>query len=117
MNTKMLVGMYNAPKEKRYKSFVTRSADSGEVWLLQDIRTLTVLDESKICVWPNKEFALMYCSSATPVMMDVEDFISECREKLNINTMIVHVFPNHSDSFDILLGELLDYMQEEVDRI
>lgn len=116
MNTKMLVGMYNAPKEKRYRSFVTRSADSGEVWLLQSIQAITDRDEDQLYVWPNKEFALMYCSSSSPVMMDVEDFLSECRNKLSSNT-IIHVFPNHSDSYDVLLYELLDYLQEEVDRI
>ena len=107
MNTKMLAGMYNASKEKRYKSFVTRSANSGEVWLLQSIQAITDRDEDQLYVWPNKEFALMYRSSATLVMMDVEDFINECRNKLSSNT-IVHVFTNHSDHYDVPLGELLD---------
>ena len=36
MNTKMFAGMYNAPKDKRYKSFAVQTADDGTVWALAE---------------------------------------------------------------------------------
>ncbi len=36
MDAKRILGMFNAPKEKRYKSLCVRTADAEEVWLMQD---------------------------------------------------------------------------------
>lgn len=36
MDAKRILGMFNAPKEKRYKSLCVRAADAEEVWLMQD---------------------------------------------------------------------------------
>lgn len=57
MDTKRILGMFNAPKEKRYKSFCVQAADTEEVWLMQDKADVPVLQQDSICVWPDKRLS------------------------------------------------------------
>jgi len=117
MNTKMLVGMYNAPKNKRYKSFAVQAADSETVWALAQAEGEDVVRRENVYVWPMKEFVKMYRSSAIAVEMDVHDFMEVCRARMEQQDFIIHVFANGADSCDVYASELLERLQEELDLV
>lgn len=117
MNMKMLVGMYNASKNKRYKSFAVQAADNETVWALAEAEGEDVVRQENVYVWPMKEFVEMYRPAAVAVEMDVHDFMEACRARMGREDFIIHVFPNDVDSCDIYASELLERMQEELDLL
>ena len=114
---KRIQGIFRAPKDKRYKSFVVHAVDWQEVWMCQEDPEIPVLQQEHLCVWPNREFVTMYRQTAVPMMMEVHDFMAGLEERAEEEDVIVHVFPNDEDSFDVHASELLAYMQEELDLI
>lgn len=117
MNMKRILGMLNAPKEKRYKSFCVQAADTEEVWLMQDEADVPVLQQDSICVWPDKAFISMYRADAIPVMLEVHDFIDACSARIEEQDFIIHVFPNTKDSCDVPASQLLESINEELDLV
>ena len=117
MNKKMLEGLYRAPKNKRLKSFLTRAADTEEVWILTENAGKEALRQDEIYVWPHRELAEMYNSSAMVVMMDVHDFIEECQARVDEADFIIRVFANDEDTCDVAAAELIESLQEELDLI
>ena len=116
-NVKRIDGLFNAPKDKRYKSFCVQVADTEEVWLMQDTPEVPVLQQDHICVWPDKAFVTLYRDDAIPVMIEVHDFIDECRTRINNQDFIICVFPNTKDCCEILASKLLEAIQDELDLV
>ena len=114
---KRILGMFHAPKDKRYKSFVSRAADWQTVWMCQEDPEIPALQQDRLCVWPDREFVVMYQPMTVPVVMEVHDFMDGLEERAQEEDVVVHVFPNGEDSFDVPAGELLESMQEELDCI
>lgn len=117
MNMKRILGMLNAPKEKRYKSFCVQAADTEEVWLMQDKAEVPVLQQDSLCVWPDKAFISLYRPDAIPVMLEVHDFIDACSSRIEKQDFIIHVFPNTKDSYDVPASQLLESINEELDLV
>lgn len=117
MNTKRILGMMNAPKQKRYKSFCVQVADTEEVWLIQDKADVPVLQQESICVWPDKAFISLYKADAIPVMMEVHDFMDACNARIEKQDFIIHVFPNMENSCDVPASQLLESISEELDLV
>lgn len=116
-NMKRALGIFNAPKEKRYKSFCVQAADNEEVWLMQETPDVPVLRQDRICVWPDKESVTLFKADAVPVMMEVHDFMDECRARMNHQDFVIHVFPNTRDFCEVPAGRLLESIQEELDYV
>ena len=117
MDTKRILGMMNAPKQKRYKSFCVQAADAEEVWLMQDAPDVPVFQQDCLCVWPDKAFVALYRADAIPVMLEVHDFMNECRARIDHQDFIIHVFPNAKDSYDVPASQLLESIQNELDLV
>ena len=117
MNTKRILGMLNAPKQKRYKSFCVQVADTEEVWLMQDKVDVPVLQQNNICVWPDKAFVSLYQTDAIPVMMEIHDFMDACSTRIEKQDFIIHVFPRLNDSCDVPASQLLESINEELELV
>ena len=117
MNTKRILGMLNAPKQKRYKSFCVQVADTEEVWLMQDKVDVPVLQQNNICVWPDKAFVSLYQTDAIPVMMEIHDFMDACSTRIEKQDFIIHVFPSLNDSCDVPASQLLESINEELELV
>lgn len=117
MDTKRILGMLNAPKHKRYKSFCVQAADTEEVWLMQDVSDVSVFHQDRLCVWPDKAFVTLYRADAIPARLEVHDFMDECRTQIDNGDFIIHVFPNTKDSYDVLASQLLESIQNELDLV
>lgn len=117
VNMKRVLGLFNAPKDKRYKSFCVQAADCEEVWLIQDIPDVPVFQQDRICVWPDKESVALYQADAIPVMIEVHDFMDKCRARMNDQDFIIHVFPNTNDCCDVQASRLLESIQDELDLV
>lgn len=50
MNEKRILGLMNAPKDKRYRSFCVQAADSEEVWLMQEPSGAPAFHGDTVCV-------------------------------------------------------------------
>ena len=50
MNMNRLLGLWNAPKQKRYKSFCVQTADAQEVWLIQDEPDVPAMEQDELSV-------------------------------------------------------------------
>ena len=112
MNQKRIMGLLNAPKEKRYRSFISSSCDTEEVWIAQCGTTISPF-ENEVTVWPAREFVELFVNEGHPVVIDVHDFMEELSTIKNPNC-IVHVFPNGKDSYDVSIKKLLADIQDEL---
>lgn len=100
-------GVWNASAQKRYKNFVTTTADTEEVWFCEG---------SKFSVWPEQEYARKLFPTEEIECMDVHDFCGSVLEKFPANECI-YVFPNDRDAFAAEPEKLLFDIQNELDRI
>ena len=117
MNMNRLLGLWNAPKQKRYKSFCVQAADAQEVWLMQDKPNVPAMEQDELSVWPDKAFVTLYRADAVPVMLEVHDFMEACSARIENRDFIVHVFPNAEDSCDVPASQLLEAVQDELDLV
>ena len=117
VNMKRVKGLFNAPMDKRYKSFCVQAADCEEVWLMQETPDVPVFQQDRICVWPGKEFVVLYQADAIPVVIEVHDFMDECRNRIKNQDFIIHVFPNTNDCCAVLASRLLVSIQAELNLV
>ncbi len=105
MNEKMMQGLINAPKEKRYKHFISHACDYEEVWMHTQ--------EDGLSLWADQVFAEPLLGRDVAIQMDVHDFIDEYADVEGI----VHVFPNGKDAFDVPVSQLIADLNEELELL
>lgn len=118
-NQKRILGIINAPSNKRYKNFINTVVDFEEVWLLDGgdgYCTFDVGTEVNIIVYPTKEIASFFCEGATPIAIEIHEFCEECKKLINEENIGFAVFPNNSNavkvSAETLYEDLLAALEE-----
>ncbi len=120
MNKKHFDGLFNSSSEKRYKSFLNTSADSGEVWLLSAPDGYATFENGNngifILVWPNREFCEYFKQEdETPEAVEIHDFLKRA-EKLENNIRFM-VFPNDKDGYVVSREKIMFDIQNCLDEV
>lgn len=122
INQKKLLGIINAPSNKRYKNFINTAVDSETVWLLDGGDGYCTYDTDNminIIVYPTEEIADYFSEGAVPVMMEIHDFCKECKKLVNNKNVGFAVFPNDTNAIQVspqvLYEDLIDALVEVED--
>ena len=82
MKARALVGLWNAPSEKRYKSFLNTVTDKEYVWLINSSDGYKVFDMDgwyNIMVWPEKEFCEPFVREGEYIdYLEIHQFLEKC---------------------------------------
>ena len=108
VNMKWFWGVYNAPPEKRYKNFISSTADSGVVW---------ISNKETLQVWPERVFALRIVSEEEITSLDIHKFCDILSDSSMKPCNVIQVFPTENNYYDVDDQTLLNDMLEELDRI
>lgn len=101
-------GILNAPPQKRYRNFVSTSADWEQVWLYKG---------DPWCVWAEREFAVHMVPEEQLVQVDVHDFCNELLSEAAAQGISISVFPNGTNSQVVSAEELREALLTELERI
>ena len=119
INLKRILGIINAPSNKRYKNFINTVVDREYVWLLdggEGYCTYDIDNEINIIVYPEKAIADYFSNGATPVMMEIHDFCRECENLIKEKNIGFAVCPNEVDAIkvspQVLYEDLLAALEE-----
>ncbi len=105
MNEKMLQGLMNAPKEKRYRGFVSRACDFEKIWVIDAAECLHV--------WAYQEMADLAAGAGCAKVMDVHDFMDAYADTV----LFVRVGFNGQDACSVSMEQLLSDLEEELEQL
>ncbi len=105
MNEKMLQGLMNAPKDKRYRGFVGHACDFEQVWVLRTAEGLSV--------WAYREMADLVVGANCAKAMDVHDFMDAYADA----DMTVSVGFNGQDACNVSMEQLLSDLETELEQL
>lgn len=123
MKQEMFNGILNAASEKRYKHFLSETADSEYVWMV-DCRNDNLLTFEKdgiphFLAWSEKEFAEYYINKflldlkCKVVSIEVHDFC----DMLKNNKVMYMIFPTDKNAWIVSSEELYKNLEYELARI
>ena len=119
-NDKRFEGLWNASAEKRYKHFITYTADNESAWLLASEEGYATVEADgyiHLMVWPSKEFAEACSQGDTPVEIEIHEFCERCEDMLEEEAVRFMVFPTDKDSMIVCAETLLNDLTEELERL
>ncbi|NCB94633.1 MAG: DUF2750 domain-containing protein [Clostridia bacterium] len=120
--------IFNVPPKKRYKYFVEKAADNGEVWMLNHKRLgcQAFEDEKNIYLrfWPTKDFAecFKYGGEVTQAV-EIQEFCDILKmyyeeSEQEAKKIMFHIFPNEHDAYTIdsytLYCDIMDALNKRV---
>ena len=119
MNEKGIQGLLNASPDKRYKSFLTRTADSAEVWVINSpdgYATYDIDDEWCLMLWPTEEFCKLFVDeNERAEAIEIHDFLDRCKTvEENVRFL---VFPNDRDGCIVTAEQLIYDMMEYLEQV
>ncbi len=117
---KRFESLWNATAEKRYKHFITYTADCESIWLLANEDGFTTIDVDgyiHLLVWSSKEFAEAFSKKDTPVEMEIHEFCKHCEDIMNEKNFRFMVFPTDKDAWIVSTEDLLHDLTEELEQI
>lgn len=112
-------GILKASPEKRYKNFIATVADREEVWMLSNDDGYASIDDDYInlFVFPEKEYAEVFCDGEIPVSINIHDFCDRCSELDPKSKVRFMVSPNGTNAFVVDVEKMFNDITEALDRI
>lgn len=112
-------GILKASPEKRYKNFISTVADREEVWMLSNDDGYASIEDDYInlLVFPEKEYAKVFCDGEIPVPINIHDFCDRCSDLDPKSKIRFMVFPNGANAFVVDGEKIFNDIMEELDKI